>query len=54
MKKEKKNKSKVLKIILISILVIVLLLILQHVVIKLTNKNYDKVLYQSGSLSRRF
>lgn len=38
MKKEKKNKSKVLKIILISILVIVLLLILQHVIITLTKK----------------
>ena len=38
MKKGKNKKSKILKIILISILVIVLLLILQHVVIKLTNK----------------
>lgn len=38
MKKEKKNKSKVLKIILIAVLVIVLLLILQHVIITLTKK----------------
>lgn len=41
MKKEKKNKSKVLKIILIAVLVIVLLLILQHIVIKLTNKESE-------------
>lgn len=38
MKKEKKNKSKVLKIILIAVLVVVLLLILQHVIITLTKK----------------
>ena len=38
MKKEKENKSKVLKIILIAVLVIVLLLILQHVIITLTKK----------------
>ena len=38
MKKEKNNKSKVLKIILIAVLVIVLLLILQHVIITLTKK----------------
>lgn len=38
MKKEKENKSKVLKIILIAVLVVVLLLILQHVIITLTKK----------------